>query len=322
MLFGSIFDDIKSEEKIIYLGGGCFWGIEAYFSKIQGIKDTKVGYANGNIKNPTYLDVITGTTGFVEVVKLSYDPKIHPLADILDHFFDIIDPTSFNKQGNDVGSQYRSGVYYIDLADRKIIEDKIKEIQPNYPSKIMTEVEKLRNFYSAEEYHQKYLQKNKTGYCHVNLDEINKYFKPSMATIKANLDDESYKITQKKFTEKPFSSPFLKNNSDGIYVDIVSGEPLFSSKDKYESGSGWPSFTKPINKKFIKELPDNTYKLHRTEVKSSFGDSHLGHLFDDGPTKTGGKRYCINGKALKFIPIELMQEKGYSKYLKIFQPNL
>lgn len=307
--------------KEIYLAGGCFWGVEAYFDKLPGVVSTKVGYANGKGTNPTYEDVKTGETGFAETVFIKYTPATISLEDLLKHYFDIVDPTTLNRQAHDVGTQYRSGIFYTDDKDLKIIEQTIQKQSKKYKKPIVVEVKKLNNFYDAEEYHQKYLDKNPHGYCHIDLSKIKKYKKPPLEELKKKLNEIQYKVTQESATEKPFSSEHEKNFEEGIYVDVTTGEPLFSSKDKYDAGCGWPSFTKPIKEKMVKEKPDSTLGMNRTEVKSSFGDSHLGHVFEDGPKDKGGQRYCINGAALKFIPVKDMQEKGYGEYLYMFEDH-
>lgn len=303
----------------IYLAGGCFWGVEAYFSKLPGVIKTEVGYANGKTQNPTYEEVSTGDTGFVETVSVEYNNKEISLSQILSHYFDVVDVTTLNRQAHDSGTQYRSGIYYVNDSDKKIIEDTIQEEQKKYKKPIVTEVKKLENFYLAEEYHQKYLEKHPGGYCHIDLSKVKKYKKPSQEVLKQNLSDIQYKVTQESATERPFSSEYDKNFDEGIYIDIVTGEPLFSSTDKYNAGCGWPSFTKPIDKKSIREKEDKSLGTTRTEVKSKIGDSHLGHVFSDGPKDKGGQRYCINGAALKFIPKKDLQKKGYGEYLYLFK---
>lgn len=315
-------DSSENEFKTIYLAGGCFWGIEAYFSKLPGIVQTISGYANGKTKNPKYKDVTTGKTGYAEAVFVQYHPKTISLEDILNHYFEIVDPTSLNKQGNDIGTQYRSGIYYTENHEHSIITSFIKKEQMKYKKPIVTEVKKLEKFYEAEKYHQNYLEKNPSGYCHINmsaLDKYQKYKKQSKEELKKNLTDLQYKVTQENETEVQFTSEYEDFFEDGIYVDITTGEPLFSSKDKYDAGCGWPSFTKPIKKTFIKEKEDRTLGIPRIEVKSDIGNSHLGHLFDDGPQDKGGLRYCINGAALKFIPVKDLQKKGYKEFLYLFQ---
>ena len=312
----------KSITKKIHLAGGCFWGIEAYFSRIPGIISTEVGYANSNVKNPSYKEVSTGKTGAAETVMIEYDPNTISLSEILRHFFSIINPTIINRQGNDAGSQYRTGIYYKESADKTIIDRIIGEESQKYALPIVTEVEELKNFYKAEEYHQNYLKKNPNGYCHIDLTPVmkyEKYKKPAQEKLKEILSDIQYRVTQENATESPFSSRYENNFSEGIYVDVVTGEPLFSSKDKYDAGCGWPSFTQPINNNAVKEKIDGSHGLYRTEVRSSIGDSHLGHVFDDGPKDKGGMRYCINGAALRFIPVDELKSSGYAEYEDMFK---
>lgn len=312
---------VQKNASEIYLAGGCFWGVEAYFSKIPGVIFTEVGYANGKTKNPTYEEVSTGDTDFAETVLVKYNKDKISLPDILSHYFDIVDLTTLNRQAHDYGTQYRSGIYYVNDQDKDVIDKLIKQEQKKQKKTIVTEIIKLKNFYPAEEYHQKYLDKNPGGYCHIDFSKIKRYEqykKPTEEVIKKNLSDIQYNVTQKSETEKPFSSEYDKNFDEGIYVDIVTKEPLFSSIDKYDAGCGWPSFSKPINKTFVKEKEDTSFWMRRTEVKSDIGDSHLGHVFDDGPKDKGGHRYCINGAALEFIPKNEMQKKGYGEYLYLF----
>ena len=308
--------DSKNKSEI-YLAGGCFWGVEGYFKKIPGVIDTEVGYANGNTSDTNYEKI--GETNHSETVKVTYDSYKLSLQDILEYYFRIIDPTSINKQGNDVGSQYRTGIYYTNENDKLIIDEIIRQVQGKYDKKIAVEVEKLKNFILAEDYHQDYLDKNPNGYCHININLANeplesRKIKKDNKELREKLSDEEYKVTQENATEKPFSSEYDDFDEPGIYVDKISGEPLFSSRDKYDSSCGWPSFTKPIDKN-IAYKSDKSHNMERVEVRSKAGDSHLGHVFNDGPKEAGGVRYCINGAALKFIPLEKMEEEGYGAYI-------
>ena len=324
-------DYSKSVLKELWLAGGCFWGVEAYMARIRGVAETSVGYANGKTENPTYQQVCYENTDHAEAVHLKYDPQIITLDLILNQFFKIIDPTLLNRQGNDFGVQYRSGIYYKDESDKKIIENFIKNSQKNYKRKIVTEVEPIRQFYLAEEYHQNYLEKNPQGYCHISFDSLpvvqaekfkinpEKYKKPAENEIKKILTEDQFNITQKNMTEAPFSGKYDKNFEIGIYVDVVTGEPLFLSGDKFDSGCGWPSFSKPIVAEVINEKIDKSYGMIRTEVRSRVGDSHLGHVFNDGPIENGGLRYCINSAALRFIPINKMEEQGYGYLIDLLQ---
>lgn len=304
--------------KEIYFAGGCFWGVEAYFARVYGVADTISGYANGATENPKYEDLIYHNSGHAETVKVQYDPKRVDLDTLLLYYLKIIDPTSINKQGNDRGEQYRTGIYYIDKEDKTIIETRLLRAQEDYTQPIVVETKALKHFYLAEEYHQDYLEKNPNGYCHINLFKANelivnpdKYQKPPDEDLKRSLSKIAYGVTQKNQTERAFSHTYWNDFEAGIYVDITTGEPLFLSSDKFDSGCGWPSFSKPITKNVIKYQDDNSHNMQRVEVRSRAGDSHLGHVFKDGPNELGGLRYCINGASLKFIPKEQMEQKGY-----------
>lgn len=300
----------------IYLAGGCFWGIEAYMERIYGVEDAVSGYANGKGDKTNYQMI--GITDHAETVKVTYDRNKISLDKLLKYYFQVIDPTSVNKQGNDRGRQYRTGIYYQDAADKPLIEKEIATLQEKYKNKIQIEVEPLRNYVLAEDYHQDYLKKNPNGYCHIDLEQANNviidekdYPKPSDAELKAKLTPLQYSVTQNKNTEHSFSNEYWDNFKPGIYVDVTTGEPLFSSKDKFESGCGWPSFTKPIAKEVVTYQDDHSFNMLRTEVISRSGKAHLGHVFDDGPKDKGGLRYCINSASIKFIPLEDMAKENY-----------
>lgn len=317
--------------KEIYFAGGCFWGTEHFMKQIRGVKSTEVGYANGTIENPTYKQVCTGKTGAAETVKVVYDPKEVDLNLLLDLYFKTIDPTSLNCQGGDQGTQYRTGIYYTDPADFPVIEAAIKKLASQYARPVVIEVKPLSNFYAAEEYHQDYLDKNRGGYCHIdpalfeyarkaNQPQSSfKYKKTDEATLRSTLTKEQYAVTQKNATEPPYDNAYWNEFREGIYVDITTGEPLFVSTDKFESGCGWPSFSKPIDPNLIKEKRDTSHGMQRIEVRSSTGDAHLGHVFPDGPKEKGGLRYCINSASLRFIPKDKMKEEGYGDYLYLLE---
>lgn len=334
----------------IYLAGGCFWGLEAYLERVDGVIDAVSGYANGdpNLANPSYEQVIAGS-GHAETVKVTFDADKIDLSTLLAYYLRVIDPTSLNKQGNDRGKQYRTGVYYVNDADRQVIAKALADEQKKYNQDIVVENQPLNNFTLAEAYHQDYLAKNPNGYCHIDISladdkpvdstkhedestdvptgttpskltpansmdealDANRYKGYQQKDLKQTLTAKQYKITQKNATERAFSHEYDHLFAAGIYVDVVSGEPLFLSTHKYDSGCGWPSFTQPISAEVITEHTDTAFNMQRVEVRSRVADSHLGHVFTDGPTDKGGLRYCINGGALQFIPKDRMQQSGY-----------
>ncbi|MDY3305447.1 bifunctional peptide-methionine (S)-S-oxide reductase MsrA/peptide-methionine (R)-S-oxide reductase MsrB [Psychrobacter sanguinis] len=329
--------------KTIYLAGGCFWGLEAYMERVDGVVDAISGYANGNpnVKDPSYEQVIAGS-GHAETVKVVYDADKIDLETVLKYYFRVIDPTSLNKQGNDRGVQYRTGIYYTDAADKAIIDRALQQLKGKYSQKIVVEEKPLANFALAEEYHQDYLAKNPNGYCHIDLsladDKVQasgssgtkklteattvqqaldpkRYANFDKNALKNTLTKSQYDITQKAGTERAFSHEYDHLFAPGIYVDVVSGEPLFLSTHKYDSGCGWPSFWQPIAPQVITEHKDMAFNMVRTEVRSRVADSHLGHVFNDGPKDKTGLRYCINGGALQFIPVDKMPQSGYGVFV-------
>lgn len=322
----------------IYLAGGCFWGTESYLKNIRGVTETEVGFANGKTKNPSYEDVCYKSTGHAETVRVVYDKKILSLEKLLRIFFAAIDPTSVNRQGNDAGEQYRTGIYFVNANDEKIIKNEIEILQKSYEKKIAIEVRSLENFYPAEEYHQNYLKKNPNGYCHIprklfdfakhaNENHANekgsphskKFFKPSDDVLRKKLSTLQYEVTQHAATEAPFANEYDGEFRKGIYTDIVTGEPLFLSSDKFDSGCGWPAFSKPIDKNALSEICDTSHGMIRTEVKSKIGGTHLGHVFNDGPKSAGGLRFCINSASLRFIPFDEMEKSGYGEWMKLLR---
>ena len=308
-------------KKELWVAGGCFWGTQRYLSLLNGVLATDVGYANGRGNAPSYEEVCTGTPGFAEAVHIVYDSEVLPLEKLLYYFFLSIDPVAKNRQGNDVGVQYRTGIYYQDPADAEVIKTALQELQARYDKPIAIESGQLENYFEAEEYHQDYLEKSPGGYCHISpslfqlAKETQKYVKPSQETLAKKLTPLQYQVTQQGATEPPFKNEYDSEERQGIYVDVATGQPLFSSQDKFQSGCGWPAFSKPLNSAGVEYLPDSGHGMQRVEVKSTLGGSHLGHVFNDGPKDEGGLRYCINSASLRFIPKEEMEKEGYGSYL-------
>lgn len=311
----------KEGYREIYLAGGCFWGVQAYFDKIPGVIHTEAGYANGKTAETSYEEI--KQTEHAEAIYVVYDPEATSLETLLEAFFFVVDPTLVNQQGNDKGIQYRSGIYYVDEADKALIQARMDREQEEYDQPIVTELATIRNYVPAEEYHQDYLLKNPWGYCHIDLNlyppEISgQALKPNDAILKDQLTKLQYEVTQLCGTEPAFDNEYFDNKEPGLYVDIVSGDPLFLSIHKYDSGSGWPSFTQPISDDVVTEVTDTSYGMLRVEVRSSKADSHLGHVFTDGPEDQGGLRYCINSASLRFIPVKDLEAEGYGEFLEYF----
>ena len=312
--------------RTIYLAGGCFWGTGHLMSLVPGVTRTTVGYANSDIPNPSYQQVCTGATGAAETVRVEYDDELVGLSELLYLYFSSIDPLSVNRQGNDEGTQYRTGIYYTDVADCPVIEADLATLQRRHRSPLAIEVGALRNFYPAEDYHQDYLANNPGGYCHVDralFDAARKVGRDAHGVDRSELHRRltplQWEVTQHAATERPYVNEYDREFRRGIYVDIVDGTPLFVSSAKYDSGCGWPAFSRPIDDSLLTRHTDTSYGRVRTEVRGASSDSHLGHVFEDGPADQGGLRYCINSAALRFIPLECMAAEGYAEYIPLVQ---
>jgi len=309
--------------RTIYLAGGCFWGTARLFSLVPGVVSVTSGYANSIVPQPSYQQVCSGETGAAETVKVDFDDDAVSLCDLLKLYFKSIDPLSVDRQGGDCGTQYRTGIYYVDSGDIPVIEAQLATLQRRYSKPLAVEFKRLVNFYPAEEYHQDYLGKNPGGYCHINraLFAEAAAMQPrrhaAKDELRRRLTPLQWEVTQNGATERPFVNEYDHEFRKGIYVDITDGTPLFLSSDKYDSGCGWPAFTCPIDDGLLTESIDTSYGRVRTEVKSKSSDAHLGHVFPDGPADRGGLRYCINSASLRFIPVERMEAEGYGRYIPL-----
>ncbi|MFU7590548.1 peptide-methionine (S)-S-oxide reductase MsrA [Priestia sp. RMT2NF4] len=318
---------MTEQYEVATFAGGCFWCMVKPFDEQPGIIKVVSGYTGGHKENPTYKEVCSETTGHYEAVQITFDPEVFPYEKLLELYWPQIDPTDAGGQFADRGDSYRTAIFYHNEHQKELAEESKQQLEASgrFSEPIATQILPAKPFYEAEEYHQGYYKKNKFRYAMYRRGSgRDRFIKENWKDfgrdeqLKTTLTPIQYEVTQNDVTEPPFRNEFWDHTEDGIYVDIVSGEPLFSSTDKYDAGCGWPSFTKAINKDEVKENMDVSHNMVRTEVRSKTANSHLGHLFDDGPQDAGGLRYCINSAALRFVPKEDLEKEGYGEYAVLF----
>ncbi|MFD0670170.1 peptide-methionine (S)-S-oxide reductase MsrA [Cohnella sp. GCM10027633] len=317
----------QPKTELATFAGGCFWCMVTPFEELPGIRGIVSGYTGGHTVNPTYEEVCSETTGHAEAVQITFDPAIFPYSKLLEFYWRSVDPTDAGGQFHDRGNSYRPAIFYHDEDQKREAEASMKALEASgrFDRPIAVTLEPASTFYPAEDYHQDYHKKNPLRYKYYRSGSgrdafIGRHWNTDKdrAELRKRLTPIQYEVTQNNATERPFTGEYYALEEEGLYVDVVSGEPLFSSRDKFDAGCGWPSFSKPLQGITIQEIEDYTHGMSRTEVRSREADSHLGHVFNDGPRELGGLRYCINSASLRFVPKDRLEAEGFGRYLPLF----
>lgn len=307
--------------KTAVFAGGCFWCMEPPYAKIPGVISVLPGYTGGHTEDPTYEQVCAGGTGHYEAIEVTYDAEIVSFEQLLEVFWRQIDPTDAYGQFADRGRQYQTAIFYHDDAEKRVAEDSKRRIQRLFEREVRTQILPAATFYPAEGGHCEYYKKNPGHYARYKAGSGRETYINDIwgkEALRKKLSPMQYSVTQENGTEPPFRNDYWDNHEPGLYVDVISGEPLFTSLDKFDSGCGWPSFSKPVDERRIGEKADLSHGMMRTEVRTKGTDAHLGHVFPDGPQPTG-LRYCINSAALRFVPLADLEKEGYGEYTKLFK---
>lgn len=319
-----------------YFAGGCFWCMEGIFEAQEWVGESVVWYIGGSSSDANYSSVSSGNTQHREAVRVAYNPAIISYEKLVELFWTQIDPTDPNGQFADQGFHYTTAIYYWDENEKILAEQSKQTLQDSskFEKDIVTKILPVSEFFEAESYHQDYYKKSSFRYNIYAKWSGRKWFIEQNwaerigelveqtygeAALRENLTPLQYAVTQQDATEPAFDNEYWDNKQAWIYVDVIDGTPLYSSVDKYDSGTGWPSFSRAIVAENVFTRTDRKLFIPRTEARSSSSDAHLGHIFSDWPKEQWGLRHCINSASLRFVPAGELEAEGYSEYLELFE---